>query len=72
MNCPRCGSDNLRRSQSQDSVWFRFVLQKKMRCQRCSFAFIAPVWENPVREPRMKALQVVSDAELDAVTATTA
>jgi hypothetical protein len=45
MNCPRCGSQNIRRSQSQDSVWFRFVLQKKMRCQRCCFAFVAPLWQ---------------------------
>ena len=49
MNCPRCGSQSIRRSQSQDSVWFRFVLQKKMRCQRCCFAFVTPVWETPVR-----------------------
>ncbi len=48
MNCPRCGSQNIRRSQSQDSVWFRFVLQKKMRCQRCCFAFVTPLWEQPV------------------------
>jgi len=47
MNCPRCGSQNIRRSQSQDSVWFRFVLQKKMRCQRCCFAFATPLWEQP-------------------------
>ena len=45
MTCPRCGSQNIRRSQSQDSVWFRFVLQKKMRCQRCCFAFVAPLWQ---------------------------
>jgi hypothetical protein len=49
-------------------VWFRFVLQKKMRCQRCSFAFITPVWENPVRAPRVNAIQVASEPELDAVT----
>jgi hypothetical protein len=50
MNCPRCGSDNIRRSRSQDSVWFRFVLQKKMRCQRCCFAFVTPLWERPVSD----------------------
>jgi hypothetical protein len=47
MNCPRCGSDKIRRSQSQDSVWFRFVLQKMMRCQRCCHAFASPLWGQP-------------------------
>ena len=47
MDCPRCGSQNIRRSQSQDSVWFRFVFQKMMRCQRCCYAFAAPMWEQP-------------------------
>lgn len=51
MNCPRCGSSNIRRSQSQDSIWFRFVLQKKMRCQRCCFAFVTPVWESLMKSP---------------------
>ncbi|QDT54588.1 hypothetical protein Pan44_26210 [Caulifigura coniformis] len=48
MNCPRCASQNIRRSQSQDSIWFRFVLQKMMRCQRCCYTFATPLWEKPV------------------------
>jgi C4-type Zn-finger protein len=67
MNCPRCGSQNIRRSQSQDSVWFRFVLQKKMRCQRCCFAFVAPLWEQVATTPATP-LKVSSD-ELETVTA---
>jgi transposase-like protein len=67
MNCPRCGSQNIRRSQSQDSVWFRFVLQQKMRCQRCCFAFVAPLWQQGATQSAssMKA----SADELEAVTA---
>ncbi len=67
MNCPRCSSQSVRRSQSQDSVWFRFVLQKKMRCQRCCFAFVAPLWQQgtAMSENSMKK----SSEELEAVTA---
>jgi C4-type Zn-finger protein len=67
MTCPRCGSQNIRRSQSQDSVWFRFVLQKKMRCQRCCFAFVAPVWEQGTTTPANAPK--ASSEELEAVTA---
>ncbi len=51
MNCPRCGSESVRLSQSQDSVWFRFVLHKMMRCHRCCYAFAAPLWEQPLQKP---------------------
>jgi C4-type Zn-finger protein len=67
MNCPRCGSENIRRSQSQDSVWFRFVLQKKMRCQRCCFAFVAPLWQQGESMPA-NVMQAPSE-ELESVTA---
>ena len=49
MKCPRCESENIRRSQSQDSVWFRFVFQKMMRCQRCCYTFATPMWDRPVK-----------------------
>ena len=70
MTCPRCGSHNVRRSQSQDSVWFRFVLQKKMRCQRCCFAFVAPMWEQSAVTPAVS--ENTPSAELEAVPATSA
>jgi transposase-like protein len=67
MNCPRCGSHHIRRSQSQDSVWFRFILHKKMRCQRCCYAFVTPLWEQPAQLPATSS-KALSD-ELDVVTA---
>jgi hypothetical protein len=67
MNCPRCSSQNIRRSQSQDSVWFRFVLQKKMRCQRCCFAFVAPLWQQGETLPAHSMTK--SSDEFGAVTA---
>ena len=67
MNCPRCESQSVRRSQSQDSVWFRFVLQQKMRCQRCCFVFVAPLWQQPATMP-MSSMKA-SDEELEVVTA---
>ena len=67
MNCPRCGSEHIRRSQSQDSVWFRFVLQKKMRCQRCCFAFVAPLWQQGATMPAHSMKP--SSEELEVVTA---
>lgn len=70
MNCPRCGSQHIRRSQSQDSVWFRFVLQKMMRCQRCCFAFVTPVWGQPAT-PAVGGSQTASE-EMDAMTTASA
>jgi len=67
MNCPRCGSQHIRRSESQDSVWFRFVLQKKMRCQRCCYAFVTPLWEQPA--PADNSVAKVPSEELTAISA---
>ena len=67
MNCPRCGSENIRRSQSQDSVWFRFVLQQRMRCHRCCFVFVAPMWERIAAVPQPP--EHATSEELETVTA---
>jgi hypothetical protein len=47
MQCPRCGSANIRRSQSRDSIWMRIALQQQMRCYRCCHAFAAAIWQRP-------------------------
>ena len=70
MNCPRCGSQNIRRSQSQDSVWFRFVLQKRMRCQRCCYAFAAPLWAQ--QEKLSGAVLTTETEDVEAMTAVSA
>jgi hypothetical protein len=47
MQCPRCGSQHIKCSQSHDALWRRLLLHRRLRCYRCCYVFTSPIWTVP-------------------------